>query len=132
MTGRQWMRLSGGPVRSPRCRKGSAADIPMSTAPATAATWATILKNNDRPAGLALTRQGHRVRAVESGEQGLDRLRTDLPDVVVLDLADEMVVMRDGQVVEQGRAEEVLLRPTNPRTASFLSRFHSTIGERKA
>jgi DNA-binding response OmpR family regulator len=35
---------------------------------------------------LALTRHGHRVRAVESGEQGLDRLRTDLPDVVVLDL----------------------------------------------
>jgi DNA-binding response OmpR family regulator len=35
---------------------------------------------------LALTRQGHRVRAVESGEQGLDRLRADLPDVVVLDL----------------------------------------------
>ena len=35
---------------------------------------------------LALTRQGHRVRVVESGEQGLDRLRADLPDVVVLDL----------------------------------------------
>jgi two-component system, OmpR family, response regulator MtrA len=35
---------------------------------------------------LALTRHGHRVRAVESGEQGLDRLRADLPDVVVLDL----------------------------------------------
>ena len=36
-----------------------------------------------------------------------------------------------GQVVEHGAAEEVLLRPKNPRTASFLSRFHSTIGERK-
>ncbi|WP_169789095.1 response regulator transcription factor [Nonomuraea candida] len=35
---------------------------------------------------LALTRHGHRVRAVESGELGLDRLRADLPDVVVLDL----------------------------------------------
>jgi DNA-binding response OmpR family regulator len=35
---------------------------------------------------LALTQQGHGVRAVESGEQGLDRLRADLPDVVVLDL----------------------------------------------
>ena len=35
---------------------------------------------------LAMTRQGHRVRAVESGEQGLDLLRADLPDVVVLDL----------------------------------------------
>lgn len=35
---------------------------------------------------LALTRNGHGVHAVGSGEQGLDRLRADLPDVVVLDL----------------------------------------------
>jgi polar amino acid transport system ATP-binding protein len=48
------------------------------------------------------------------------------------DVADQVLVMDAGQVVEQGRAEEVLLRPTNPRTASFLARFHSTIGERKA
>jgi ABC-type polar amino acid transport system ATPase subunit len=48
------------------------------------------------------------------------------------DVADQVVVMDAGQVVEQGPAEEVLLRPKNPRTASFLSRFHSTIGERKA
>ena len=48
------------------------------------------------------------------------------------DVADQVVVMDAGQVVEQGVAEEVLLRPKNPRTASFLSRFHSTIGERKS
>jgi polar amino acid transport system ATP-binding protein len=48
------------------------------------------------------------------------------------DVADQVLVMDAGQVVEQGQAEEVLLRPKNPRTASFLSRFHSTIGERKA
>jgi polar amino acid transport system ATP-binding protein len=47
------------------------------------------------------------------------------------DVADRVVVMDAGQVVEQGRAEEVLLAPKNPRTASFLARFHSTIGERK-
>lgn len=35
---------------------------------------------------LALTRQGHRVDAVDSGERGLDRLRAERPDVVVLDL----------------------------------------------
>ncbi|MER6009060.1 response regulator transcription factor [Nonomuraea angiospora] len=35
---------------------------------------------------LALSRHGHRVSAVESGEQGLERLRAHLPDVVVLDL----------------------------------------------
>jgi len=48
------------------------------------------------------------------------------------DVADRVVVMDAGQVVEQGRAEEVLLAPRNPRTASFLARFHSTIGERKS
>ena len=47
------------------------------------------------------------------------------------DVADQIVVMDAGQVVDAGKAEEVLLRPKNPRTASFLSRFHSTIGERK-
>jgi hypothetical protein len=47
------------------------------------------------------------------------------------DVADHVVVMDAGQVVEQGPAEDVLLRPKNPRTASFLSRLHSTIGERK-
>ncbi|MBM0275566.1 response regulator transcription factor [Micromonospora tarensis] len=35
---------------------------------------------------LALTRQGHTVHAVETGEQGLERLRKGLSDVVVLDL----------------------------------------------
>ncbi|MBK1783676.1 response regulator transcription factor [Prauserella cavernicola] len=35
---------------------------------------------------LALSRQGYRVDAAESGESGLDRLRTEPPDVVVLDL----------------------------------------------
>ena len=48
------------------------------------------------------------------------------------DVADQVVVMDAGQVVEQGPAEEVLLNPKNARTASFLSRFHSTIGERKS
>jgi len=48
------------------------------------------------------------------------------------DVADHVVVMEAGQVVEQGPADEVLLRPKNARTASFLARFHSTIGERKA
>jgi polar amino acid transport system ATP-binding protein len=46
------------------------------------------------------------------------------------DVADRVVVMDAGQVVEEGPAEEVLLQPKNPRTASFLSRFHSTIDRR--
>ena len=48
------------------------------------------------------------------------------------DVADHVVVMDAGQEVEQGVAEDVLLQPQNPRTASFLSRFHSTLGERRA
>ena len=47
------------------------------------------------------------------------------------DVADRVVVMDAGQVVEQGAASDVLLRPANARTVAFLSRFHSTIGERK-
>ncbi|MFF1440366.1 response regulator transcription factor [Streptomyces sp. NPDC058295] len=35
---------------------------------------------------LALRRQGHEVAAAETGEDGLDRLRSFRPDVVVLDL----------------------------------------------
>jgi ABC-type polar amino acid transport system ATPase subunit len=46
------------------------------------------------------------------------------------DVADHVVVMDAGQVVEQGRAAEVLMQPKNARTAAFLSRFHSTMGER--
>jgi polar amino acid transport system ATP-binding protein len=46
------------------------------------------------------------------------------------DVADQVVVMDAGQIVEQGRAEEVLLHPREARTIAFLSRFHSTIGDR--
>jgi len=42
------------------------------------------------------------------------------------DVADRIVVMDAGQVVEQGEAAEVLMRPKNARTAQFLSRFHGT------
>jgi hypothetical protein len=34
--------------------------------------------------------------------------------------------MDGGQVAEHGPAAEVLVRPTNPRTRAFLSRFHGT------
>lgn len=67
------------------CRKAKRQIIMLSP------TMSRILLIEDDPAvreglELALSRQGHTVDAVESGEQGLDRLRTDPPDVVVLDL----------------------------------------------
>ncbi|MSO75323.1 MAG: amino acid ABC transporter ATP-binding protein [Alphaproteobacteria bacterium] len=43
------------------------------------------------------------------------------------EVADRVVVMDVGHVVEEGVAEDVLLRPKGPRTAAFLARFHSTI-----
>jgi polar amino acid transport system ATP-binding protein len=49
------------------------------------------------------------------------------------DVADHVVVMDAGQVVEQGPADEVLLRPRmRAYGASFLSRFHSTSASAKA
>jgi len=52
---------------------------------------ARVLLIEDDPAvrealELALTGHGHRVRAAESGERGLEVARTDPPDVVVLDV----------------------------------------------
>jgi ABC-type polar amino acid transport system ATPase subunit len=44
------------------------------------------------------------------------------------EVADRVVFMDEGQIVEQGSADEVLVRPRNQRTRAFLARFHSTIG----
>jgi polar amino acid transport system ATP-binding protein len=38
------------------------------------------------------------------------------------EVADRVVFMDDGQIVEQGPAREVLANPREPRTASFLSK----------
>jgi polar amino acid transport system ATP-binding protein len=42
------------------------------------------------------------------------------------DIADHVLFMDGGQVAEHGPAAEVLVRPSNPRTRAFLSRFHGT------
>lgn len=44
------------------------------------------------------------------------------------DVADRVTFMDAGLVVEEGSASEVLSRPSNPRTKSFLSRFHMKTG----
>jgi ABC-type polar amino acid transport system ATPase subunit len=41
------------------------------------------------------------------------------------DVARHVVFMDAGQVVEHGSADQVLVRPQNPRTQAFLTRFHS-------
>lgn len=38
------------------------------------------------------------------------------------DVADRVIFMSDGVVVEQGRARDVITRPQNPRTKTFLAR----------
>lgn len=40
------------------------------------------------------------------------------------DVADRVIMMENGKIIEQGTAEEVLDRPSNERTRMFLSRFH--------
>ena len=44
------------------------------------------------------------------------------------DVADHVVFMDAGQIIEQGSAAEILNRPRNLRTQAFLSRFHETTG----
>jgi ABC-type polar amino acid transport system ATPase subunit len=48
------------------------------------------------------------------------------------DVADRVVFMNAGQVVEEGTVDEVLVVPRNERTRAFLSRFHKTIAEARS
>jgi polar amino acid transport system ATP-binding protein len=43
---------------------------------------------------------------------------------VARDIADRVLFMDAGAIAEHGPADEVLVRPANPRTQAFLSRFH--------
>ena len=43
------------------------------------------------------------------------------------DVADQVIFMDQGQVVEDGTAAEVMAHPRNPRTRAFLSRYHRAI-----
>ena len=40
------------------------------------------------------------------------------------DVADRVIFMDQGQVVEEGTATELMESPGNPRTRTFLARYH--------
>ena len=40
------------------------------------------------------------------------------------DVADRVLFMDQGQIVEEGAAAEVMVSPRNPRTRTFLARYH--------
>ncbi len=40
------------------------------------------------------------------------------------DVADHVIFMDEGQIAEQGEAHKVMVKPENPRTKSFLARYH--------
>lgn len=44
------------------------------------------------------------------------------------DVAHRVTFMESGAIVEEGAAAEIFARPQNPRTRSFLSRFHLQVG----
>lgn len=44
------------------------------------------------------------------------------------DVADRVIFMRDGCVVEEGPARQVIENPSHPATQSFLSHFHGGLG----
>ena len=48
------------------------------------------------------------------------------------DIADHVLFMDGGAVAEHGPADDVLVRPGNPRTRAFLSRFHHATALRSA
>ena len=54
----------------------------------------------------------------------------DLP--LLLEIADRIAVMRDGEVVEFGSAEELNSRPGHPYTRELLESFPSLTGDRGA
>jgi peptide/nickel transport system ATP-binding protein len=52
----------------------------------------------------------------------------DLP--LLIEISDHIAVMRDGRIVEQGTAEQIYRRPTEPYTKQLLASFPSLTGDR--
>ena len=45
------------------------------------------------------------------------------------DVADTVIFMADGEIVEKGSPEDVLMKPQHERTKQFLSRIHRGCGK---
>ena len=58
------------------------------------------------------------------GEDGTTMIVVTHEIAFARDIADHVLFMDAGTIAEHGPAEEVLVRPANPRTRAFLSRFH--------
>lgn len=46
----------------------------------------------------------------------------------VMEMSDRVMVMYEGRIVEEGRAQEVLARPTHPYTTALLAAYRLTLG----
>jgi len=58
------------------------------------------------------------------GEDGTTMIVVTHEIAFARDIADHVLFMDAGAIAERGPADEVLVRPANPRTRAFLSRFH--------
>jgi ABC-type glutathione transport system ATPase component len=58
------------------------------------------------------------------GEDGTTMIVVTHEIAFARDIADHVLFMDAGAIAEHGPAEDVLVRPANPRTRAFLSRFH--------
>ena len=66
------------------------------------------------------------------GEDGTTMIVVTHEIAFARDIADHVLFMDAGVIAEHGPADEVLVRPANPRTRAFLSRFHHAGASRAA
>jgi polar amino acid transport system ATP-binding protein len=66
------------------------------------------------------------------GEDGTTMIVVTHEIAFARDIADHVLFMDAGTIAEHGPADEILVRPANPRTRAFLSRFHHTTALRSA
>ena len=58
------------------------------------------------------------------GEDGTTMIVVTHEIAFARDIADHVLFMDAGRIAEHGPADEILVRPVNPRTRAFLSHFH--------